>query len=207
MAQESARPADDPVPLGRRPVTSRSELEQISLAMFSERGFDVTSVDEIAAAAGIGRRTFFRYFRSKNDAVWGDFDTQLEEFRQWFDNCPAEVPMVEAIRRGVMAFNSFDPISAAGLRERMQVILSSPALQAYSTLRYQAWRSVVAGFAAGRLGGADTDLIPLTLGHLALGAALAAYEEWLTDPDAELLPLLERSLSMLNRPPDGPADW
>ncbi len=78
------------VALGRPAVTSRAELEQISLAMFSEQGFDVTSVDEIAAAAGIGRRTFFRYFKSKNDAVWGDFDTQLESFAAWFDHCPAE---------------------------------------------------------------------------------------------------------------------
>lgn len=207
MVGEPARPADEPVPLGRRPVTSRAELEQVSLAMFSERGFDVTSVDEIAAAAGIGRRTFFRYFRSKNDAVWGDFDTQLDEFRRWFEECPAQVPLVEAVRRGVIAFNSFDPQAAAGLRERMQVILSSPALQAYSTLRYQAWRSVVARFVADRLGIADTELIPRTLGHLALGAALSAYEEWLADPDSELLPLLERSLSMLNPPPDGPAHW
>ena len=77
----------DPV-IGRPAVTTRAELEQISLAIFSEQGFDVTSVDEIAAAAGIGRRTFFRYFKSKNDAVWGDFDVQLESFESWFDTCP-----------------------------------------------------------------------------------------------------------------------
>jgi mycofactocin system transcriptional regulator len=196
MTEEVDRPAT----LGRPAVTSRAELEQISLAMFSEQGFDVTSVDEIAAAAGIGRRTFFRYFKSKNDAVWGDFDTQLESFAGWFEQCPAELPVVDAICAGVIEFNSFDAAATAALRDRMRVILSSPALQAYSTLRYQAWRQVVSNFAAQRLELPDDALVPRTLGHLALGAALAAYEQWLADDDSELLPVLRAALEVLAMP-------
>ncbi len=189
----------EPSTIGRPAVTSRAELEQICLSIFSEQGFDVTSVDEIASAAGIGRRTFFRYFKSKNDAVWGDFDVQLEAFEAWFDRCPADVPVDEAIRAAVIAFNSFDGAAAASLRNRMTVILSSPALQAYSTLRYTAWRGVVARFAAGRLGGDERDLVPQTLGHLALGAALAAYEHWLATGE-DLIPILQQSLSLLTAP-------
>jgi len=51
---------------GRRRATSRAELEQAAFALFAVRGFDATTVDEIAAAAGIGRRTFFRYFPSSS---------------------------------------------------------------------------------------------------------------------------------------------
>lgn len=191
-------PRNPPVnPAGRPAVTSRGELERICLQMFSVRGFDQTSVDEIAAAAGIGRRTFFRYFKSKNDAVWGEFDAQLESFAAWFAACPPEVGVVEAIRRGVLTFNSFNAPALAALRARMQLILRSPSLQAYSTLRYRAWRAVVARFAAARLGGEPDDLIPRTLGHLALGAALSAYEQWLDDDDAELADLLSASLALL----------
>lgn len=203
MTEAPGSIAREPALIGRPAVTSRAELEQISLAMFSEQGFDVTSVDEIAAAAGIGRRTFFRYFKSKNDAVWGDFDGQLASFAYWFDQCPYEVPVVEAIRAAVIDFNSFDETATAALRNRMKVILSSPALQAYSTLRYAAWREVVGRFVAGRLGVDETDLIPKTLGHLALGAALAAYEKWLSGDETELIPLLRESLSLLN----APAGW
>lgn len=185
---------------GRPAVISRGELERICLEMFSAQGFDVTSVDEIAAAAGIGRRTFFRYFKSKNDAVWGEFDTQLDAFARWFAACPPEVPLVEAIRGGVLAFNSFDAQATASLRNRMRLILGSPALQAYSTLRYAAWREVVARFAATRLGGDPADLLPRTLGHLALGAALAAYEQWLEHEDADLIDLLQTSLALLGKP-------
>ena len=186
--------------LGRPAVTSRAELEHISLAMFSDQGFDGTSVDEIAAAAGIGRRTFFRYFKSKNDAVWGDFDTQLTAFAAWFDRCPADMPVVQAICAAVIDFNSFDAAATASLRNRMRVILSSPALQAYSTLRYAAWRQVVSRFAAGRLGVHEHALIPRTLGHLALGAALAAYEQWLADEGSELLVVLTEALAVLTSP-------
>ena len=79
----------------------------------------------------------------------------------------------------------------------MKVILSSPALQAYSTLRYAAWRQVVSRFAAGRLGVDEHALIPRTLGHLALGAALAAYEQWLADEDSDLLVVLTEALAVL----------
>jgi mycofactocin system transcriptional regulator len=185
---------------GRPAATSRSELEQICLAIFSERGFDETSVDEIAAAAGIGRRTFFRYFKSKNDAVWGEFDTQLDAFARWFAACPPDVPVVAAIRGAVIDFNSFDTRATESLRSRMRLILGSPSLQAYSTLRYAAWRDVVAGFAASRLGGTPEDLVPRTLGHLALGAALSAYEQWLAHEDADLVELLHTSLALLGEP-------
>src|ERR671911_699689 len=46
---------------GRRRSTSRAELERVALGLFATKGFDETTVDDIAAAAGIGRRTFFRY--------------------------------------------------------------------------------------------------------------------------------------------------
>src|ERR1700689_4736598 len=66
---------------GRRRVTSRAELEQTAFALFAAHGFDATTVDEIAAAAGIGRRTFFRYFPSKNDIPWGAFEDELDRMR------------------------------------------------------------------------------------------------------------------------------
>lgn len=191
---------DGAVAPGRPAATSRAELERICLEMFAARGFDTTSVDEIAAAAGIGRRTFFRYFTSKNDAVWGEFDDRLAAFAQWFDDAPVELPVVEAVRRGVIAFNSFDGPATASVRERMRLILGSPSLQAYSTLRYQAWREVVARFVATRLGGTPQDLVPRTLGHLALGAALSAYEQWLVDEGADLIDLMTASLALLGQP-------
>ena len=72
----------------------------------------------------------------------------------------------------------------------MRLILDTPALQAHSTLRYAAWRRVVAEYAGRRLGMPADGLVPRAIGHASLGVALAAYERWL-DGAGELRTLLD----------------
>lgn len=183
---------------GRLPATSRARLERVALALFAERGFDATTVDDIAAAAGIGRRTFFRYFDSKNDVVWGDFTGGLEQFGVWLAESPPDVPLLSALTDAVVRFNSFDPADAPAHRGRMVLILRVPALQAHSTLRYAQWRDVVARFAGKRLGLDPVCLQPQLVAHAALGAAVAAYEQWLRQQDADLSALLRECFSLLD---------
>ncbi|MGO9891485.1 MAG: TetR family transcriptional regulator, partial [Solirubrobacteraceae bacterium] len=57
---------------GRPPGTSRRAVTRTALELFGDRGFEETTVDDIADALGVSRRTLFRYFASKNDMVWGD---------------------------------------------------------------------------------------------------------------------------------------
>jgi TetR/AcrR family transcriptional regulator, regulator of mycofactocin system len=187
------------VATGRRPSTSRAELERVALDLFATRGFDETTVEDIAAAAGIGRRTFFRYYASKNDAVWGDFDTQLAALRNWFEGCPPDVPLMDAVHRGVVEFNRLPKEQEPWHRRRMALILNTPALQAHSTPMYARWRAVIAQFAAGRTGAAAQDLLPQLIAYAALGAAVASYDQWLRDPGAELEPLLDVAMTELSR--------
>ncbi|MBC8094137.1 MAG: mycofactocin system transcriptional regulator [Pseudonocardia sp.] len=176
---------------GRRPVTSRSEIEHIALDLFSRRGFDSTTVDDIAVAAGIGRRTVFRYYASKNDIPWGAFDEQLQRMRATFAALPPDVPVMTGVRAAVMDFNDVHPAEQPWHRRRLRLILDTPVLQAHSTLRYAAWRDVVAEYVAARLGLPRDALLPQTVGHASLGAALAAYERWLGHDDGELQELLD----------------
>jgi mycofactocin system transcriptional regulator len=171
----------------------------VALDLFTSRGFDETTVDDIAAAAGIGRRTFFRYYASKNDAVWGDFDTQLSQLQRWFDDCRPEVPLMDAVHRAVVAFNRLPKEEEPWHRRRMALILNTPALQAHSTPMYARWRAVIADFAAARTGAAPQDLLPQLIAYAALGAAVASYDQWLRDADAELEPLLELAMTELSR--------
>ncbi len=176
---------------GRRPVTSRSEIEHIALDLFTRRGFDTTTVDDIAAAAGIGRRTVFRYYASKNDIPWGAFDEQLDRMRATFAALPADVPVMDGVRAAVLDFNDLAPTEQPWHRRRLRLILGTPALQAHSTLRYAAWRQVVADYVADRLDQPRDGLLPQTIGHASLGVALAAYERWLGHDDGELRDLLD----------------
>jgi mycofactocin system transcriptional regulator len=190
-------PEDQRRRAGRRPVTSRPDLERVAFALFAADGFDATSVEAIAGAAGIGRRTFFRYYPSKNDVVWGDFDTHLHRLRLWLDQTPAAVPVMEAVHRAVLEFNRIAPDQARLHRQRLGLILGVPTLLAHSTLRFAQWRAVVAGFAAGRLDLGADDLLPRVIAHSALGAAVAGYEAWLADDNADLGSLLDEALGEL----------
>ena len=184
---------------GRRPVTTRFEIEHIALEMFTEQGFESTTVDDIAHAAGIGRRTFFRYYASKNDVAWGAFDEQLVRMRAVLAAQPAELPVVECLRRAVLEFNHVEPEEQPWHRRRLRLLLQTPALQAHSTLRYAAWRQVVADFVAERRGESASELVPQSLGHACLGVCLAAYERWLTDEALELADLLDHVFRLLEQ--------
>jgi mycofactocin system transcriptional regulator len=182
---------------GRRRATSRAELEQAAFTLFTEQGFDATTVDEIAAAAGIGRRTFFRYFPSKNDIPWGAFEDELERMRVRLKACAPEVPLMDAIRVALIDFNRVAPAQVPLHRRRMELILRVPTLLAHSTLRFTAWREVVAEFVAERTGRRHDDLAPQTIAHAVLGVAIAAYEHWLDDADADLGALLDDAMRQL----------
>jgi TetR/AcrR family transcriptional regulator, regulator of mycofactocin system len=179
---------------GRRRATSRADLEQAAFALFAARGFDATTVDEIAAAAGIGRRTFFRYFPSKNDIPWGAFEDELERMRVRLKASPPEVPLADAIRVALIDFNRVTPAQVPLHRRRMELILRVPTLLAHSTLRFTAWRDVVAEFVAERTGGRQDDLAPQVIAHAVLGVAIAAYEHWLDDPESDLGTLLDNAM-------------
>ncbi|WP_232835477.1 mycofactocin system transcriptional regulator [Actinocorallia populi] len=165
---------------GRPRATSRAALERLAFELFSRQGFDGTTVDDIAAAAGIGRRTFFRYFASKNDLVWGDFEDQLRKLRELLDGSDPRAPMMDAVRRAVVEFNRFDPADVPWHRQRMRLILEVPTLQADATLRYASWRAAVTAFVAGRTGLPATAMVPRLVGNVVLTAAITAYEHWLS---------------------------
>jgi TetR/AcrR family transcriptional regulator, regulator of mycofactocin system len=182
---------------GRPEVTSHAAIEQAAFRLFGDSGFDATTLDAIAAEVGVGRRTLFRYYASKNDIPWGQFDRTLDGFREILNAMPADLPLHEAVHRGVLAFNDFPEDAEPPHRDRMRLILETPALLAHSVLRYAEWRAVIAEYVAARLDLEPDDLLPRTVGHVSLALALSAYEQWLETPDAFLPELLDSAMAML----------
>ena len=170
------------IPRGRPLATSREEVARYALQLFVERGFEETTLDDIAQGLGIGRRTLFRYFDSKNDMVWGDFDVVLQRLREELEARSGNPSLMEALRASVIASNTYPKEAESELRIRMTLITTVPALQAHSMLRYADWRYVVAEFAAERLGNGVNDLVPRSLGYAALAASSAAFAHWVAHP-------------------------
>lgn len=192
---------------GRPEATSHAAIESAAFVLFAERGFEGTTLDHIAEAVGVTRRTLFRYYASKNDIPWGQFDRTLESFRDVLRAQPDDLPLAEAIGRGVVAFNDFPPGAVPSHADRMRLILQTPALQAHSALKYAEWRGAVADYAASRLGEPRDALRPVLVGHAALGVALSSYESWLRsgrDDAASLASTLREAVAALGELFGGP---
>ena len=172
--------------VGRRRSTTPEHITDVALELFTARGFAEVSVDDVAHAAGIARRTLFRYYASKNAILWGDFAAHLAHLQELLDNVDPQVATGEALRAALLTFNTFDECETVRHRQRMRVILETAELQAYSMTMYAGWRDVMAGFIAVRLGVKTTDPLPQTVAWTMLGVALSAYEQWLSDESVTL---------------------
>lgn len=107
---------------------TRARLLESALELFSEKGFEATSVAEIAAAAGVTEMTFYRHFGSKGAVLIEDpYDPLIAAaiVRQ-----PAELPALVAIARGVgEAWGEVAEPDGAQVRERIRLVARSPKLR------------------------------------------------------------------------------
>jgi mycofactocin system transcriptional regulator len=182
---------------GRPPGTSARDLEVISLRLFTQDGFEDTTIERIAAAAGVSRRTFFRYFDSKADVLWHAFDGEIRSLRAAFGEVPADVPMMAGIRQAVVGVNRYRAADVPELRTRMNLIASVPALAASAANHYDAWERAVSDFAASRLGQPADSLYPLAIGRATLAVCRSAYDRWAERADADLTVYLDQALRAL----------
>ena len=106
---------------------SRTAVIAAAVELFAERGFDQTSVDQIAKAAGVSRSTFFRQFGGKEDVIFADHEALLEQLRAFLSK-PHENPWQAVCEASVVAFRHFarDPELA---RRRYTVVRQVPALR------------------------------------------------------------------------------
>src|SRR5215213_6091182 len=109
---QTSRDLPDPLPRnrqrrGRPPGTSARALELIALELFTEQGFDETTVGQIATRAGVTSRTFFRYFDSKASVLWHEFDGEVDALRAAFETVSGELSLMDAIRHVVVGVNHY----------------------------------------------------------------------------------------------------
>jgi mycofactocin system transcriptional regulator len=182
---------------GRPPGTTPRDLELIAMRLFTERGYDATTVEDIAAEAGVSSRTFFRYFDSKSTVLWHQFDSEVAALRRAFDAVDPATPLMAAIRTVVVSVNRYTAGDAVELRTRINLIATVPALQASAAPHYDAWENEVIAFAARRLDLAPNSLPPLAIGRATLAVCRAAFELWVQRADTDLVIYLDEALSLM----------
>jgi mycofactocin system transcriptional regulator len=160
---------------------TRARIEQAALELFTAQGFEQVTTDEVADAAGISRRTYFRYFSTKADAVWGDFGDHVVRLEALLAATAGEQSVLASICAAYVEVNDYAAADLPMLRQRMRLILTEPALQAHSQVRYADIDRVVAAHVARRTGVDPDALVPRLVATSTRAAATTAFEVWLAD--------------------------
>lgn len=192
-------PQDDRPALGlrqRKKARTRAAIQRQALRLFRERGYEATTVSQIAEAAEVSVPTFFRYFPSKEDVVlWDEFDPQLADL---FRAQPARLGPVRALRA---AFHELlaglSPAVKAEQRERVELLLSAPPLRAMLVDHTRGPMQLVAELVAERAGREPRDPAVRALAGAVLGLALSVMFTWAEDPDADIAVLVDEAMAQL----------
>jgi AcrR family transcriptional regulator len=170
----------------------RAEVAAAALELFITQGFDNTTVDQIAAAAGMSRSSFFRYFPTKEDAVLGDLAGYGQQILQALIERPATEPPWTALRMALEVIIDTNDVSRT--RQASRMFISTPALKARQYEKTMAWQALLLPEVARRLGLPEAradDPRPAALTACALACLDAAVTTWTTSdtttPLAELL--------------------
>lgn len=180
----------------RKKERTRQEIIAAATRLFVERGFEATTVADIAAAADIAPRTFFGYFPSKEDVVFHDFEEIFRAFgERMTDRRPGETAF-DVVRAWISDFLEGDDVEDR--RCRRELIENTPVLEAHDHANSARFQEVLAAGVAEDLGVAPDALGP----KLVAAAAIAALEEVgrhyeIKPVGPEALAVLDEALSFL----------
>ncbi|MFE7193763.1 TetR family transcriptional regulator [Kitasatospora sp. NPDC057541] len=183
------------------------ELTEAAFGLLTTQGFDAVTVDEIAAGAGVSKRTFFRYFASKEDVIVRFLAELGAGIRAELAARPAAEPPSAALRHAVSV-----PLAACGEHgdralRAVQLILRTPALHARFLERQAGWHEELTAELAHRLDrDPAADLYPRLAAGMALTAFGAVLERWSdSDGAADPAELTARAFAVLAPALDAPA--
>jgi AcrR family transcriptional regulator len=177
----------------------RAEVQRQAWLLFAEQGFEATTVDRIAAASGMSRRTFFRYFASKDDLVLSRMVESSAELVAVLQERPAEESPWSALRA------AFQPIVDKQVAHpehsrRLQLMLrDEPAVRATVEEWRRRWTSLLAPVVAVRLSaderaGGHADLRAEAIARSALECLEAAQERWAEHAGSDLGQLVDEAM-------------
>ena len=168
---------------------ARGRLEQAALALYGERGFEQTTVAQIAARAGLTERTFFRHFADKREVLFAGAGTLQEFLVSTVASAPDSAAPIDAIAAALQAAGALLQERREYARQRQAVIAANPELQERELIKLASLASALAG-SLRRRG------VREPAASLAAEAGIAvfriAFERWISQTSQRDLPQLIR---------------
>ena len=174
-----------------------SEIESVAIGLFAARGFDQVTVEEIATAAQISVRTFYRYFPAKEDVLQVQIDRRNVALRGALSARPPDEPPLRALRLALTEVISREDSEL--YRRWVGVVATTPSV-VNSVLGWIVLKShpLIAEFLAARLGEPNDALVPIMLTGAVGGLIQAATTRWFVH-GGDLVATLSEGLELLER--------
>lgn len=152
---------------------TRDALQRIAVDLFAERGFDAVKISEIALAAGVSERTFYRHFPTKEAVLFQDYQRRLTWLAAALEMRPASEPVIDSIRVAVRSFPDNLEIvhQAALLRSGLDAERAGEQLRIVQTW----FANVLCDFIAART---DDAFLANVGGNVLAAALVAAVDSW-----------------------------
>jgi AcrR family transcriptional regulator len=182
------------IPLGvpgrreQRRQSVRERLERAGLDLFQRQGYERTTVRDIAAAAGLSPRTFFRHFGSKENVVFAEAEPELRRLVDHVSGQPSDLGRGDVARQAVVAFAADMQANRDRILAQVTLILQTPSLRRRGLEHQARWSVEVAQGLAFREGRPEPSMEDRALAATAIGALNAATVTWAMAAGGPALP-------------------
>ena len=189
-----------PTLIERRHEQTRAAIADAAVALFAERGFAGTTMDDVADAAGVSRRTAYRHFPSKDDLVF-------EQPRRWLVHFNSHVakPLPgetqrERCRRGLLAVGQLIQAHAGSIAAAYNVMLATPSLRGYNGRTEDEWfERYMELLTPSGLVAPERSLQVATVAGALVGTTKALVAVWAAaQPDADMMAMTRAALDQLD---------
>lgn len=182
----------------RNKARARAEIADAALRLFFDRGFEGVTVEEIVSAAGVSRRTFFRYFETKEDALLADYPELNARLSEALVATEPDHAM-DAIRAGLHGMADWYIERSDAVLARSNVIRDTSTNVAARNLEFLTqWEGGVAHAVANQVGVSAGDLLPRAAAAMIVGAFRAALTQWVRSSCREdLHALTDQALDLI----------
>ena len=167
---------------------SRERLVQAAFALYAERGFEATTVADIAERAGLTERTFFRHFADKREVLFAGSAELQDALVRAVAGAPASLAAIEAVASGLEAIAAVLP-DVEVARRRQRIIAANPELQERELIKLASLSAALAGALRGR--GVPEPAASLTA-EIGIAIFRIAFERWVDESNRRDLSALMR---------------